>query len=349
MARSERLCGERRRQRRVDASGDSEHDVREAVLASVVAQAEPDREPHLLELVERLGDRRADRVLVPPILHGHLDHDGLRQLAAGAGEGTPACVAETAGDCGRRVDVHQQERLLEGRPAHDDRAVLVENEALAVEDQLVLRPDGVHEHDPAGVVPGSRRQHLLALGALADVERGRRDVGDDMCSGQGEVGRGRSGLPDVLADGRPDKRLAAAKEHEAPAGLEVPILVEDPVVGKELLAIHRLHLAVDADRAGVEKVAIEVRRAHERRDAPRRGGDLLQRACRGLQEARAQEEVLRRIARDGELREEHEVGAARPGLFESGEDAIAVAVEVADDRVDLGESKTHARILAVSA
>ena len=81
----------------------------------------------------------------------------------------------------------------------------------------------------------------------------------------------------------------------------------------------------------------------------RRGGDLLQRACRGLQEARAQEEVLRRIAGDGELREEDEVGAARPGLLEPGEDAVAVAVEVADDRVDLGESETHAPILAVSA
>ena len=48
--RAERLDGERGRERRVDPAGDADHDVAEAVLADVVAQAELEREPHLLEL-----------------------------------------------------------------------------------------------------------------------------------------------------------------------------------------------------------------------------------------------------------------------------------------------------------
>jgi hypothetical protein len=170
-----------------------------------------------------------------------------------------------------------------------------------------------------------------------------------VCAREGEVGRRRPGLPDVLADRRADKRVAAAQEDEPAPGLEVAVLVEDPVVGEELLAIHGLHLAVDADRAGVEEVAVEVRRADQRRDAPRCGSDLLEPSRRRLEEARPQEKVLRRVAGHRELREEHEVGFAGTGLLESREDAVAVAVEVADDRVDLGEGKAHARILAVSA
>ena len=49
---------------------------------------------------------------------------------------------------------------------------------------------------------------------LADVERRGRDVADDVGSGQREIGRGRARLPDVLADGRTDERLAEPQQHE---------------------------------------------------------------------------------------------------------------------------------------
>jgi hypothetical protein len=80
-----------------------------------------------------------------------------------------------------------------------------------------------------------------------------------------------------------------------------------------------------------------MRRADQGGDARRRGGDLLQRPRCRLQEPGAQQEVLGRVARDGELREEDEVGAPGPCLLEAGEDAVAVPVQVADDRVDLRE------------
>ena len=120
------------------------------------------------------------------------------------------------------------------------------------------------------------------------------------------------------------------------------MLVEDAVVGQEALAVDRLHLAVGADGAGVVEVAVEVGRADERDDAAvRLLGDLGERALRGADEARAQEQVLRRIAGDRELGEEDDVGARAPRLVETGEDPLAVPVEIADGRVDLGQREPH--------
>ena len=111
----------------------------------------------------------------------------------------------------RRVDVDDEEGLLErGRPC-DDLAVLVDHERVPVEDELVLPADGVHECDPAHVVPGANGQHLLALPPFADVKGRRRDIRNDMRAGQGEFGRGRSGLPDVLTDRGADQRFAHAQ------------------------------------------------------------------------------------------------------------------------------------------
>ena len=60
-----------------------------------------------------------------------------------------------------------------------------------------------------------------------------------------------------------------------------------------------------------------------------------------MDEARPQQKVLWRVARDRELGEEDEVGALVFRLDESFEDPLAVPVEVADDRVDLGERQSH--------
>ena len=163
-----------------------------------------------------------------------------------------------------------------------------------------------------------------------------------MCAREGEVGGRRAGLPDVLAHRRADEGLAAAQEHEVAAGLEVPVFVEDAVVGEELLLVDGLQLAVDEHRAGVEQVAVEVREADEGGDPLRRGRDLVQRSPGGPEEAGPEKQVFGRVAGDGQLREEDEVGACLTRLFEAPEDPVAVAVEVADDRVDLGEREAHA-------
>ena len=69
--------------------------------------------------------------------------------------------------------------------------------------------------------------------------------------------------------------------------------------------------------------------------------DLLDRLARRAHEAGPEQQVLGRVAGDGELGEEDEVRLARARLVDGGENALAVAVQVADDGVDLGEREPH--------
>src|SRR5204863_9909352 len=66
-------------------------------------------------------------------------------------------------------------------------------------------------------------------------------------------------------------------------------------------------------------------------------------------EARSRPQVLRRIAGDGELGEEDEIGALWLRGFEPFENQLPVAVQIADDGVDLHEGEPHTLSLAVFA
>ena len=212
---------------------------------------------------------------------------------------------------------------------------------MPVEEQLVLAADEVAEGEIGRVVAGPGDQHLLPVLRLADEVRGGREVDDQLRAGEREIGGGRPRLPDVLADRRPDEDLAVPEQDQLPARGEVALLVEDAVVGEKALAVERLQLAVRAHGARVEEVAVEPRRPDERGQALRLRRNRAQRLLRRADERRSQEQVLGRVAGDGELGQEHDVGALVARLGKSGENALAVAVQVADDRVDLGEGKPH--------
>ena len=212
---------------------------------------------------------------------------------------------------------------------------------MAVEDQLVLSADRVAERDEARVVERAHLQHLLALAVLADVERRGRDVRDELRAGEREVGRRRPRLPDVLADRRPDDDVAEAQEEQVVARREVAVLVEDAVVRQVPLAVDALHLAVREHEARVVEVGVEVRRADERGDPAGRLRDPVDRPPRRADEPGAQQEILRRIAGDDELGEEHDVGVRVARLLEPLDDPRGVAVEVADDAIDLCECESH--------
>ena len=344
--RPERLGGERRGERRVDSAGDADHDVAEAVLLDVVAQAELEREPHLLQVVQHGRDRSLH---VIGLLGGRADVDRLepRNAAPLARERASPRVCEPAGDRLAGLDVDDEQALLEARAPARARSPRRRDERVPVEDELVLAADGVAEREEARVVPRARDEHRLALAVLADVERRGGQVRDQLRAREGEVGRRRAGLPHVLADGRPDQDLAVLEQHELVAGREVAVLVEDAVVRQEALLVDRAHLAAGADGAGVEEVAVEDRRADERHDAACRERDLLERALRRADEPGPQQEVLGRVAGDGELREEDEVGARLAGLLEPAQDLLPVPVQVADDGVDLCECEPHGLRLRV--
>ncbi len=103
------------------------------------------------------------------------------------------------------------------------------------------------------------------------------------------------------------------KQQVAPFG-EVAVLVEDAVVREKLLPVDAVNRASRAYHAGVGQISIEPRCAHESDDVSRRSGNLLERLACCLEEPGPEEEVLRRVAGDCELREEDEVRALRFGV-----------------------------------
>ena len=113
--RAERLDAERGGERRVDAAGEPDHDVAEAVLRHVVAQPELEREPHLLEVVELRGDAcgcAASRLRAAAARARSRRHVGAAALAR---ERAAAHVAQPPADRRDRVDVDDEQLLLEAR------------------------------------------------------------------------------------------------------------------------------------------------------------------------------------------------------------------------------------------
>ena len=110
-----------------------------------------------------------------------------------------------------------------------------------------------------------------------------------------------------------------------------------------MLAIDASQLPVREHRARVREIAIEERAADERGDPLGGGSDLVERGAGGLDEARAEEQILGRIACDGELGEQDEIGPGAACLTDRVDDERSVAGEIADDGVELREREPHPR------
>src|SRR5205823_13728318 len=110
------------------------------------------------------------------------------------------------------------------------------------------------------------------------------------------------------ADRRSDERAAVLEQHEIAAGREVAVLVEHAVVRQEPLPVDGLDLAGGAYGAGVVEIVVEPRHADQRDDPTRLAGERLRLGLRRLHEARPQQQILWRIARNGELGKDDEVG-----------------------------------------
>ena len=180
---------------------------------------------------------------------------------------------------------------------------------MPVEDELVLAADEIAEREVRARVARACDEHLLALFRLADVVGRCGEVDDELGAGEGEVGRRRPRLPQVLADRRSGVDVTHAKEQEIAAFGEVAVLVEDAVVREKVLSVDPLHAAVRADGAGVREVPVEPRRSDERDDPLGGPRDLLERVVRRADEAGAEQEILGWVARGRELWIDDEVGA----------------------------------------
>ena len=179
----------------------------------------------------------------------------------------------------------------------------------AVEDELVLPADEAAERDGREVVARALGEHPLAPQPLARVKRRGGDVHDQPRARERLVRQRRAGLPDVLADRQADRDAVDLDRRAARAGLEVAQLVEDAVVGQVDLAVARLHGAVGEDRGSVVDVLRALGVADDRDDAGRLRGEALQRRSRVGEEVLLEQQVLRRVAGQRELREADELRA----------------------------------------
>ena len=163
--------------------------------------------------------------------------DGLDAGLAlpGAVELAAAHVAEAPCDRLRRVEVDDEQLLLEATSARDHLTRVVEHHRVAVEHEPVLSADEVAEREVELVSRARVTSISSSVLRLADMERRGGEVHEQLCTGESEVCRGRAGLPDVLADRDAHDRIAEPEQDEIAAFREVAVLVENSVVGEKVL------------------------------------------------------------------------------------------------------------------
>jgi hypothetical protein len=249
---AERLHRDGGHQRGIDPARQPDHHVLEPVLADVVARAQHER---LVALVDRWQrDSRAGRQR----RRRHLGRRGQRDPREGLGGpqlllAAPRVVQARVED-GVEVEVGDDEVLGElAAPGHR-LAALVDDQAAAVEDQLVLAAHHVDEGQAHQVVRRPGGDHPLALVSLAGVVRRGVDRHHQLGAGQGLPRGGPGRIPDVLADVDGEGGLAQLEHRRLGAGLEVAVLVEHAVVRQVLLVVDPAQRAVVQDGRRVEDV-----------------------------------------------------------------------------------------------
>ena len=260
-------------------------------------------------------------------------------MAAAAAQ---ARVAQPLVHRGLEVEVADQQLLGERGGAREHRAVGPEDGAAAVEDELVLPADEVAVGDGAEAVARACREHLLARLALAEVVGRGRDVEHAGRAERGRLGDG-VGQPDVLADRQRERALGRLDVQRAAPGRERALLVEDAVVRQLALVVAREDLAVREHQRGVaHAVAVEPRAADDERHLDL-GREQLRLGLAGAQERGPQQQILGRVARDRELRREHEIGARPRGVGTGVGDALPVLGKRSDREVELGQREAEHR------
>jgi uncharacterized membrane protein len=130
-------------------------------------------------------------------------------------------------------------------------------------------------------------------------------------------------------------RARHVDQQLARAGTEVAELVEYAVVRQALLPVRRDPASAGEHRGGVEKVDVALGEAHDHDEAAGVLSDPLDGSAARLDERRPEQQVLRRIARNRELRECEEIDATLLRARHHAQHRIGIAFDIADDGVDL--------------
>ena len=341
---------------RVDPAREREDHRAEPVLAHVVPQPQHQGVPDLGLGRQPLPDRRVG----PPVAQGsqftrHQDpvdpHLGRRRQRGVGG--------------GRQVEVDDEQLLDELRGPRDQGPVRRHHHRIAVEHELVLTADHVHVRDGRlrlGRAPAHQRQPYVVLVQLV---RRAVDVHDQAHVGRGGHGERAARLPQVLADGQRDVDPAETHHLQRVARHEVPVLVEDAVVGQVVLEVGRHHRAPVQDGQRVARAAARRRLGAdpgravgvEVPDDDRRvaeavlhqvGRELRERRPGGGHKGLPEDQILDRVAGQHHLGERDQVRAGLRRFPGPAAHEGRVAGQVADGRVHLSQSdaqRWHASIL----
>ena len=159
-------------------------------------------------------------------------------------------------------------------------------------------------------------------------------------------------VPDILADGDTEALVAVGNDKVIGRRFEIAILVEYIVGREQGLVADCSNGAVVEECGGIGDVTSGACRVFS--DEPNQhahgtggGGEALKGEGILSNEFPFQHEVARRVAGEGEFREDHEIGAGIHSALVSGEDAAFIAGDIADRGVDLGESDAHGSFSAV--
>ncbi len=232
----------------------------------------------------------------------------------------------------------QRHRLGIGGHLRHQRAIGVQHEGSAVEDQFVLAADLVEVDERQSGLRHPRGRDVEALLRLAaPIGRTIRHQ-QHLGAGLGEALDDVAG-PDVLADR--DAETNAAKIHRARQRprREDALFVEHAVIGQVDLEPNRDGAPVE-QRIGVVDLAPFLPRQsdeHSRTAVSGLAGEPLAGIAAHILKGRLEDQILGRIAGEKELREHHEVGAQTRRLVPRRAGLGFVAGHVADDGVQLGE------------
>src|SRR5215216_6310958 len=142
-----------------------------------------------------------------------------------------------------RVQIHDQQIFLELAGPRHKPALGVEDDRVAVEDELVLAAREVAKEHVATVIRSPHTQHPFPGGSLPPVVRGGRDVEEDASPAEGLLAGRTTRVPDVLAHAHPDEGVAQIEDRGSRTLPEVAVLVEDTVVWQVALVVAVQYLA----------------------------------------------------------------------------------------------------------
>ena len=227
---------------------------------------------------------------------------------------------------------------------HDDLALGIHHDRPPVEDQFILATDEVDVDHGDARLPDPPLEQRLPLQALAGMKGRGVDVDEQARPGvRGLQGRSRAERPDVLANGDARRHAPDVDDAGGVPRREIALFVEHAVVGQQLLAVAGDDLPAADHGSGIVELPLL---AQGMPDDGRHLRDLAGQVRHGLvdvvEKVRPEQQVLRRIAAQGEFREHHDVrGQFVPRATAGAEDLVRIAPDIADQEVELGHDEAQ--------